>query len=327
MEETQLNRVSICVVCDSFKIEDREYIYQLISKATQLANDIAAKVIVIGMGIYSNGDIEEIFAYGADEIYWCKTEIVNPSEATNLVEKLLSELLDLKLVMFTNTILGQTVAAMVSTRLAVGLTAECIDIKMDNGTFIFIRSAINSSVLVQIITQKSKFGMCTVKNNTFCQVKRKEYKVGYINYIESNYENQNSTFSLLLQQPKKIDKHLDLDNAKIIFGCGRGITISNSFELLKKVASKYKAEIVCTRPIVEDSVLEYTRQVGQSGRSIRPDIYIAFGISGASQHMVGIKNAKLVVAVNNDENAKIFDYANYKIVEDATIILHKMLLM
>ncbi len=94
--------------------------------------------------------------------------------------------------------------------------------------------------------------------------------------------------------------------------------------MFKKVAEKYNAEIACTRPLVENGIFPYERQVGQSGISIAPKIYVAFGISGASQHIIGIMNADMVIAINNDSKAPIFEHSNYKVVSDVREVLENL---
>ena len=110
-----------------------------------------------------------------------------------------------------------------------------------------------------------------------------------------------------------------LDFSNIVFGIGRGVN-EDTYEIIKKLAQKIGAEIAGTRAVVEAGVMGKERQVGQSGINISPNVYVAFGISGATQHIVGIKNAKLVIAINQDENATIFDYADYKVVADVNDI-------
>lgn len=112
------------------------------------------------------------------------------------------------------------------------------------------------------------------------------------------------------------NRNMLLESSKIVFGLGRGIKGKNDLELVKKVARKYNAVIAGSRGIVEDGFIEKENQIGQSGISVSPDIYVAIGISGASQHMVGVKNAKKIIAINSCRQAPIFAYADYCIIDD-----------
>lgn len=113
-------------------------------------------------------------------------------------------------------------------------------------------------------------------------------------------------------------------NSKVVFAIGRGVKEKYTADIIKKLAYKYKAGLIGTRAAVEEGLIDKEQQVGQSGASICPDVYVGFGISGASQHMVGIRNAKLVIAVNSDENAPIFNFADYAIVDNLNNVIKNL---
>jgi electron transfer flavoprotein alpha subunit len=316
---------NICIVSD--RIHDNiESLLQLLTKARELADAINMNVTVIGTDVLEEDDKSLIEEYGADCIYCCKNKVEHDTSVLLLcLEKAFTKIQNIKMVLFVSTCIGQELAARVSIRHKVGLTAECINIKYENNQFIFVRAAMNSSVIASIVSVNSKFGMCTIKHNVFkkrkCKIKH-SMTIHYIN--ECNISQVNNNKYIIESIEQKLAQAVYFDNARVIFGCGRGVINSGCLELFKKAAQRYNAEIACTRPLVENGIFPYERQVGQSGVSIAPKIYVAFGISGASQHIIGILNTDTVIAINNDVNAPIFEHSNYKVVYDVREVLENI---
>lgn len=169
----------------------------------------------------------------------------------------------------------------------------------------------------------SEIEMCTVKNNVFNighNIDKKPVNIEFYDY-KGDRESNISLYTTINRVLNKEKNNDDFTSSKLVFVVGRGVKGTETLNLLRKVASKYGAQILGTRAAVEEYLIEKNRQVGQSGISICPDIYVGFGVSGASQHIVGIKNSKIIIAVNKDKSAPIFNYADYAIIEDVTTIL------
>lgn len=317
---------SICIVCDAYKSFTDDYILQLVSMGSELSIQKKYKVVVICIGNVDEQDINLLYGYGADYVYFCNPKVlVHNTEIVVIVENMLGTLKNIKLVMFPSTIWGEYVAASISNHLDVGLTADCIDVFIENNKFVYARTALNSSIVANIVTKDCKFGICTIKKNVFGKKPYDRNRTGTKKMFEYTYSKNNFNEVKVLEKVFCNQFDYNLGSSKIVFGVGRGIIQSKSLALLKKVAEKYGASVAGTRPVIECGILDESQQVGQSGKSINPNIYIAFGISGASQHMIGVKNAKTIVAVNTDDNANIFEYVDYKIVADANVILKQML--
>ena len=229
------------------------------------------------------------------------------------------------LVMFAGTTLGKTISAIAATRLNGGLIADCIDIQIgDDGKYYFSRAAMSSSMIAHIKCVKGCIQMCTVKRGIFEAVKKdKHSKIQVENYQLDTFHTDKKTLLVHTIEPMEKELTKNIENAHIIFGIGRGVHIQDIPKLIE-LAEYYNAEYVCTRSLVEEGVFDRSRQVGQSGITIKPDLYIAFGISGASQHMVGLSNVKVIVAINNAKDAKIFNYADYSVVNDTHDIISYM---
>jgi electron transfer flavoprotein alpha subunit len=316
----------ICVVVEGIET-NKELSYQLLTKARELADSLDYQVVVVSTGMAEEEELEQLCNYGADTVYHCNLETEDVHQLADLIQSILKKIISIKLIMFSSTRKGQAVAAILSIRFGAGLTAECIDIKYENG-FVYTRAAMNSSVMAEIRVKNSTFGMCTIKENAFRkEVKNTNRKNNIIHYTHQDMKkNLLGRDDILIKSMRKISKdNFIIKNGRIIFGCGRGVLTSGCLELFLQVAEKYKAEIACTRPVVECGAMDFESQVGQSGKNIAPHIYIAFGISGASQHIAGVMNSSIIIAVNNDEHAPIFQFGNYNLVADVKEVLTGLL--
>ncbi len=232
------------------------------------------------------------------------------------------------LLMFLDNQFAKVVAASLSSRFESGLTADCIDVELDEyGKFIFSRAALNDTVVARIKCINSNFQMCTIKKNSIPIPEAKlENVCGKIEKFDIKIDDElnNSSIEIIERVIRKDENKIDLNSAKVVLAVGRGVKSLETVSLIKKIAKKLNAEVIATRAAVEDGIIEKERQVGQSAISICPNIYFGFGISGASQHMVGIKNAKIIIAVNSDKEAPIFNYADYAIVDDLNNVLKEL---
>jgi len=239
-----------------------------------------------------------------------------------------------KCVIFSDSSIGKEISARLSVTLDCGLTADCIDIFYDNyGEFVFARTALNDSVIARIKGAKESIKMATVKKGAFALMKRgpeparQRLKVCYIDssqYIEKTNSREIGLIDVLNEIFEEDVETIDISQSKVLFCAGRGILGKESLDMLFELSEKIGAQVACTRGLVDDGIMPRERQVGQSGKSVSPSIYIALGVSGASQHIVGIKNAGFVIAVNIDPCAPIFSFADYSIISDAKAVIREM---
>ncbi|MBR3772402.1 MAG: electron transfer flavoprotein subunit alpha/FixB family protein [Clostridium sp.] len=323
--ENFIKEDEILVVCDNGSEID-DHVLQIISKAKLLANASSKQVSVLFSGVRQEEAFSLMNRYGADEIIF--SECSNPLELWDYCE-LVSDVIKMytpKLVLFLATEFGKNVAAIMSTRFESGLTADCIDIRYEEEQFHFLRAAINDSVVARIQCINCDIEMATVKKGVFV---KQELKVcGECKVIEykTNVSGELVKRKEVVIDSSDVEHHesIDISQFKTVFCIGRGASQEGNVALIYELAQCCGACVVGTRAVVEESILDKEVQVGQSGKSISPKIYVAFGVSGASQHIVGIKNAELVIAVNHDRKAPIFEYADYAIVEDVSSVLKKM---
>jgi len=327
-------RENIWVVCAEGSRQIGEHSFQLIHIATQLQTpDIPVHIAAVCIGGYSKNQIDELFAFGAEEII--KADLYGPAES-DMPEVLAAMVKHYSpnLILFPATPLGRVCASTLAVVIGAGLTADCLALrKYPSGGYLFSRIALSDSVMAHIVCTNTSTQMCTVRKNVMTAHRLSKVIPGCITTFDREAAGihiiRELTSQVLLSKPLDKDEDMgetdSLEKAKLVFAYGRGLKGDEALRLLYETAEAYGAIIAGTRPIIEEGLLNRSRQVGQSGISIAPHIYIAFGVSGASQHMVGVKNARCVIAVNTDEQAPIFSYANYAIVEDCCAILRQLL--
>lgn len=239
----------------------------------------------------------------------------------NLVKEVKPEIL---LIGATNQ--GRDLAPRISSALHTGLTADCIELDInEKGQLAATRPTFGGELMATILC-KNYPQMATVRPNVF-KVHSVDYNVqtefikkdsSIINNLKNNVE--------ILEFKKTVENEINnLDNADIIVAGGMGLKNEKGFELLQKFAEKIGGSVAATRPAVENGFAPHSVQVGQTGKTVRPKVYIACGISGAIQHTVGMDKAEHIIAINNDPNAPIFDIADTGIVGDFFEIIPKYL--
>jgi len=268
---------------------------------------------------------EEAFFHGADLCYVMEDPVLAhyrnqpfTKALTDLVNKHQPEIL-----LLGATTLGRDLAGSVATTLQTGLTADCTGLAIDpeNRSLAATRPTFGGSLLCTIVTLNYRPQMATVRPRVMSMPARDDARSGRI--VEE---------SLALLETDIVTKLLDfiadekrdeanLPFADIIVAGGRGLKRPENFQLVWDLAEVLGAEVGATRPVVQSGWVSADRQVGQSGKTVRPKLYIAAGISGAVQHRVGMEGSDVIVAINQDANAPIFDFATYGIVGNAMQIL------
>lgn len=317
---------NICVVCAEDHNGIGEHVLQLVTKARTLFNFGGGEVVVVCVGCDAPKEIEALYLYGAHRIIISRVKPQSRYDFADAVIKILSACQP-ELIMFPASDWGETSAAETAIHFKAGFTANCMDISMEGTEYIFTRAALNSTVFAKIAICHTQIAICTIQRNVFNKRRLakglKSNGTIQINDIKRT-EMIDGIEILESKLIRKLGRIETLDHAKLVFGFGRGLGDEETLQLLFRVARKYKAEIVGTRAVYEMGLIEKNRQVGQSGITISPLIYVAFGISGASQHMVGIMNARRIIAVNTDPTAPIMTFSNEIIIDDCKTVLQKL---
>ena len=303
--------------------------YELLDKAHELSQklgNVEISAVIFTDESTLDGYKESFRNMGVNKVYFFDDNRLK-TYSSIYYSKLLKELVkEVKpeILLIGATTQGRDLAPRVSSGLHTGLTADCINLDInEKGQLAATRPTFGGQLMATILC-KNYPQMATVRPNVF-----KVHSVDY--HADTQFIKNDTEIINNIQNPveiiefKKTAESLinDLDNAEIIVAGGMGLKNEKGFELLKQFADKIGATLGATRPAVESGLAPHSVQIGQTGKTVRPKIYIACGISGAIQHTVGMENSDFIIAINNDPDAQIFDIADCGIVGDVFEILPK----
>ena len=292
--------------------------YELLSKGRQLADTLETELCAICFG-HSIDDVEQLIAYGANKVYL----VDNPALAYHQEDLYVKELVGLiqqykpEIVLAGATSLGRSFIPRVAAILGTGLTADCtgLEIDLDRRLLLQTRPTFGGNIMATIICQAKRPQMSTVRPRVFKKHKPAKEKKGQIIKVDFNSESITSR-TKLLNFVEDLTERVKLEDADIIVSGGRGLGKPENFQLLEGLAAVMGAALGSSRPPVDEGWIPYSHQVGQTGKTVCPKLYIACGISGAVQHLAGMQTSDTIVAINDDPNAPIFEVATYSIVGD-----------
>ena len=301
---------NIFVFCEQRDGQIQNVALELLGVARELAEKTGEKVnaVLLGHGVTDKAD--ELIAHGADTVYVVDHE--------NL-EKFVNEP---SVILFGATSIGRDLAPRLSARLRTGLTADCTKLEMDEeGNLFMTRPAFGGNLFATIICPDHRPQMSTVRPGVMKKLEADPARVGEV--VAESVEWDASKFAVTVLEEVKAEKgEANIEDAKILVSCGRGV---KSLESAHELASKIKGSAVSSsRTLVDAGLMDHERQVGQTGKTVRPEAYLAFGISGAIQHLAGMEESEFIVAVNTDKNAPIFKVANLGIVADAEAVFKNL---
>lgn len=311
-------------------IEVHECALQILGKAREIADKLCQKLVAIVLALDAEQYLPVIEKHGVDKIiYLSHLDLKHYHERifTDLVYGLIEKNKP-SIFLFPSTEAGNALAARLAYRCRTGLVSDVLDLELNdefgNNLLIGDKPAYLGNIMAQIICPISRPQMCTVTRGTF---QKKELKKNNVEIIKVDYEYNKSKIKIkIIGAPTRKDKPSStLSDAKFVIGGGHGLVSKTSFDKLYGLAKLTDAQVGGTRrPILNGWMPEHL-QIGISGESIFPDLYIALGISGAIQHIVGINDSKTIVAINKDPNAPIFKVADYCIIGDANEVLEGLL--
>ncbi len=300
---------------------------ELLGKAQDLASDLAQEVSAVLLGNNVEGLCEVLFRYGAKNVFLVEhpeLERFRTIPYADVMEDLIQKYKP-NILLMGATHVGRDLAPRVSRRVGVGLTADCTELSIDPEEKILLqtRPAFGGNVMATIANRYSRPQMATVRPGVMEPKENKGNKGKVIRHEVGLSPERFRT--RILEAVKEVKKGVDLTEAKVIVAGGRGVGNEQGFEKLRELASLLDGELAGTRVAVEEGWIPQERQVGQTGQSVRPELYIACGISGAIQHRAGMMNSRYIIAINKDERAPIFQVADWGIVGDLHEIIPEML--
>lgn len=291
--------------------------YELIGKARELANKINHPVYAVMMGDNIKKASEELLHYNVDKVFVYDHKKLDRFKMEPYTKAFEDFVVNHKptAILVGATSVGRQLAPRLSARLKTGLTADCTVLDMNTNTdLVQIRPAFGGNIMAQILTPNHRPQMATVRYKVMDAPKRNDLKDGEIVACEIEDASLDSKVEVLNIIPKKKEQFIEASDVLVV--AGRGIKKEEDLAMLQELADLLGGQIACTRPVMESGWLEAKRQVGLSGRTVRPKLIITCGVSGAVQFTAGMNNADQIIAINKDENAPIFKTAHYCLVGD-----------
>ncbi len=294
--------------------------FEVLSVVARLASELNLEsgAIVVGNNI---DNLDEAFEFGIDKIYHLKNENLynySPSGYNDVISDYAKEL-QANYLIFPNTSFGKDIAPRISVRLNAGCLVDCINIEISNGEFIATRPVYAGKALLDV-KLKSEIKIITIRPNVF-KPNRKEKSASSSLIVKDVVTPNIKTHTINL---KKSEGKLDVAEADIIVSGGRGLKEPENFYLVENLADALGGAVGASRAVVDAGWRPHTEQVGQTGKTVSPSLYVACGISGAIQHLAGMSSSKYIVAINKDKDAPIFSVADYGIAGDVLEILPKL---
>ena len=303
--------------------ELKKIAFENLSLAKKLSADLGAEVVTVLIGNSISGLGEQLGKYGANKVIACQNEALDLYQpegyAKILADTVTSE--EASIVIMGSTLMGKDLAPRVATRLNAALATDCISVEADDGDLKIIRPMYAGKVRATI-RLKSDIKILTVRPNVYLI----EENPGSAEVVQVAAETGELKTKVTEVVAGSKDK-LDVTEADIIVSGGRGLKESENFHLVTSLADKLGAAQGASRAAVDAGWRPYEEQVGQTGKTVSPSLYIAVGISGAIQHLAGMSSSKYIVAINKDSEAPIFKIADYGIVGDLFEVVPRMIEM
>ena len=312
--------------------------FELLGKAKELAADLSTDVTAVLIGSGVKGLADQLAEYGADKVIVVDDPELKEYRTEPYAHALASVINEYKpeIVLVGATAIGRDLGPRVSARVATGLTADCTVLEIGDfpinpipgkeqkhNQLLMTRPAFGGNTIATIACPDNRPQMATVRPGVMQKIdpiagakaEVIEYNPGFT---------PNNKYVEILDIVKEVSDTVDIMEAKILVSGGRGVGSAENFKMLQDLADVIGGTVSCSRAVVDNGWLPKELQVGQTGKTVRPNVYFAIGISGAIQHTAGMEESDIIVAINKDETAPIFDVADYGIVGDLNKIVPKL---
>lgn len=307
------------------KIEDVSL--ELIGEASKLAKQVGYNVVGVLLGYNVEELAKEVIAYGCDKVIVIDDKVLNtiiPETYTKAVSQVINEYIPDAFFIGATT-LGRDLGPRVAGRVETGLTADAtileIDPENEDSKLLWVtRPAFGGNLFGTIICPDHHPQMATVRPGVLMKNHRDDSRTGEIIDYKVNFNESDVNINILEEVERKLEG-IDITAAEIIVSGGRGVGSKENFALLEEVAKQLGGVVAGSRAVVDAGWLSKEKQVGQTGKTVRPKVYIACGISGAVQHVAGMDKSDLIIAINKDQYAPIFEESHVSIVGDLLEIL------
>ena len=291
--------------------------YELLGIGRKLADDRGAKLSTVLFGA-SESEAQELIRWGADSVYLSQEPILeqfNDEPYSQLLTSLIQEHKP-ETVLAGATPIGRSFLPRVAARIRTGLTADCTSLQIDKetGNLLQIRPAFGGNIMATILCPNNRPQMATVRPRVMKRGQYDENRKGEI--ITVRQEGLSSRTKVLETVKEVSDVAVNLQEANIIVSGGRGLGDAKGFQLIQELAELLGGAVGSSRAAVDSGWVPYRHQVGQTGKTVCPTVYFACGISGAVQHLVGMQSSDIIIAINKNPEAPVFNVATYGVVGD-----------
>ncbi len=309
---------------------------ELMSKARHLADTLGVKLAAVLLGDSVKELANKLVHYGADKVYLVENPLLRNYQA-NSYAKVIHDLIhkhEPQIVLYGATATGRGLAPRIASATKAGLTADCTDLQIGDHTtagdkqlhknlMFQVRPAFGGNIIATIINYDRWPQMATVREGVMPMPEADTSRTGEI--IEEKVELSHEDLPLEILDEHKRARKVNLKAARIVVAGGAGVGSKDNFKLIWDLANCLGGAPAASRAAVDLGFIDQDHQVGQTGTTVRPSLYIAVGISGAIQHQAGMSQSQKIVAINNDPDAPIFQTAHYKIVGDLNEVVPKMI--
>jgi len=308
--------------------------FELIGKGKELANDLGTEVTAVLLGSDIKDLADQLAEYGADHVIVVDDPELKDYRTEPYAQALAGVINEFKPEIFLvgATAIGRDLGPTVSARVATGLTADCTSLEIGNfplnapedkqkkNQLLMTRPAFGGNTIATIGCPDNRPQMATVRPGVMIKLENKKGAKADIIEYKADLK-KNNKYVEILDRVKEVKTTADIMEAKLLVSGGRGVGSAENFKLLDDLAEAIGGTVSCSRAVVDNGWKPKDLQVGQTGKTVRPNVYFAIGISGAIQHVAGMEESDIIIAINKDETAPIFDVADYGIVGDLNKIV------
>ena len=297
---------------------------ELLGKGRELADTLGVEVTAALLGNNVEGLASNLIAHGADKVVIVDNALLNLYVTEPYVKALHSIITAEKpeIVLFGATSIGRDLAPRVSARVHTGLTADCTSLDIDEETkdLMMTRPAFGGNIMATIVCPDYRPQMSTVRPGVMQKLQADKNRTGTIVNHDAKLLDTDMNVEIL-ENVKETKEKVNIEDAKILISAGRGIGSKENTSVLYDLSDVVGGQVSGSRAVIDSGWLDKDRQVGQTGKTVRPDLYFACGISGAIQHVAGMEESELIIAINKNPTAPIFEVADLGIVGDANKIV------
>lgn len=294
-------------------------VMELLGEGKKLAGEVGCELSAILCGDGIQGLEKELFEYGADKVYVADHQTLGNYRTDAYTKVIFDAITQYKpeIVLLGATHIGRDLGPCLAVKANTGLTADCTKLEIDpeDKKIKQTRPAFGGNLMATIVCPNHRPQMSTVRPGVMSKLEQQPGRTGEVVSLSVNLKEEEIR-TKVIEIVKSVKEMVSLTDAEVIVSGGMGLGKAEGFDLLKQLADKFGGVVAASRAAVDAGWIDHAYQVGQTGTTVKPKIYIACGISGAIQHVAGMQEAEQIIAINNNENAPIFEVADYGIVGD-----------